>query len=247
MRTMCGGTDLIDIQDDFREEFGWDIGEDRDVRDWLTTQIGQRHRSWNETSRLATLTELRDRVLSASKAGIAVIGAAASAEFVESAVRDGCSLILADGAFGVLSQLDFDSPFNLASKVICIVSDADGTPHILDDSISRHIVILHAHGHARDNLDRALQIWSELASPPRIIISHQTPEDIKGAINPGGFTDGDRALCLLDWLGVSKRDVRLVGFDGDGIGRWSGRTDESMKLVKLGWMRKITRVLGHEI
>ena len=66
---------------------------------------------------------------------------------------------------------------------------------------------------------------------------------VKGVINLGGFTDGDRAACVLAELGVE--EIRLVGFDlvrpaeKPGISR-------SVKLRKLGWARRILSMLSED-
>ena len=57
--------------------------------------------------------------------------------------------------------------------------------------------------------------------------------------NVGGFTDGDRAACLLAALGVPLEHVQFVGYAVDHVGPWSGATDPVRKLDKLKWMERI--------
>ena len=61
---------------------------------------------------------------------------------------------------------------------------------------------------------------------------------------PGGFTDGDRAVCFLSALGASKENIKLLGTRSDIVGRWSGDTEESSKLQKLQWMKSILEIQG---
>jgi uncharacterized Rossmann fold enzyme len=61
--------------------------------------------------------------------------------------------------------------------------------------------------------------------------------------NFGGFTDGDRAVCLVLALGVHRHNISLVGFSTTSIGEWSGQTNPVRKLEKLEWMVKILQML----
>ena len=45
----------------------------------------------------------------------------------------------------------------------------------------------------------------------------------------GGFTDGDRAVCLAINLGVPISCVSLLGFSTTEIGEWSGQTNPERK------------------
>ena len=47
--------------------------------------------------------------------------------------------------------------------------------------------------------------------------------------NPGGFTDGDRALCFIQALGRSLENVECIGFRTDVVGSWSGTTNPERK------------------
>ena len=64
--------------------------------------------------------------------------------------------------------------------------------------------------------------------------------------NPGGFTDGDRAICFLLSLGVPIERIVLLGTRTDVVGKWSGNTNPEEKLVKLQWMAKILDIIGME-
>ena len=59
--------------------------------------------------------------------------------------------------------------------------------------------------------------------------------------NPGGFTDGDRAICFLVALGVPIDNISLLGTRTDIVGKWSGVTNPVEKMIKLQWMAKVFR------
>jgi len=79
-------------------------------------------------------------------------------------------------------------------------------------------------------------------------LTHQTDANLEGMHNPGGFTDGDRALCFVAWLGVPLERIIMVGYDSTRLGRWSGITQPERKLEKLTWMdivvEKVMRALN---
>ena len=66
---------------------------------------------------------------------------------------------------------------------------------------------------------------------------------IPGMHNPGGFTDGDRAACVVRSMGVPKEAITMLGTRTDVVGRWSGVTDAETKMEKLQWMDKVLRTL----
>jgi len=198
--------DLVLIQDEIRESFGWDVESDYESAKSLVSQCK------NPTVSIRLNSK------------VCVVGAAASAGFVPS-----FPTIVADGAVGAIADL---------SKVVLIVTDGDGTPY-LEQVLNKGIPIcLHAHGDNRDAWGRILSLIDE---EQQVILTHQTPEDIEGMHNPGGFTDGDRAVCIAFALGAT--EVELVGFSIDEVGQWSGVTNKKRKLIKLNWMNKVLKIL----
>ena len=198
--------DLVLIQDEIRESFGWNVESDYESAKSLVSQCK------NPTASIRLNSK------------VCVVGAAVSAGFVPS-----FPTIVADGAVGAIADL---------SKVVLIVTDGDGTPY-LERALNKGIPIcLHAHGDNRDAWGRILSLIDE---EQQVILTHQTPEDIEGMHNPGGFTDGDRAVCIAFALGAT--EVELVGFSIDDVGQWSGATDEKRKLIKLNWMNKVLKIL----
>ena len=130
------------------------------------------------------------------------------------------------------------------SRLVCIVSDADGGDGTIA-AVKRGVpVILHAHGDNSESWSELLELASSQRSPPPIVLTHQTPESIEGMHNPGGFTDGDRAVCFARALGVERDNILLLGTRTDIVGEWSGTTNPKRKLVKLQWMAEVLQHLG---
>ena len=91
--------------------------------------------------------------------------------------------------------------------------------------------------------DRPVKI--SMGSVERTLIAQDIrTEQIDGLENFGGFTDGDRAVCLALALGVNLQDITLVGFSTTKVGKWSGQTNPERKLEKLDWMLKVLEIIG---
>ncbi|MDL2241795.1 DUF115 domain-containing protein [Bacteroidales bacterium OttesenSCG-928-L03] len=112
-----------------------------------------------------------------------------------------------------------------------IVTDLDGEiePQIRCNK-EGVITFIHAHG---DNVDLIQKYVHEFTGP--IIITTQSIPDNK-VLNFGGFTDGDRAVCIARHFGA--RNILLLGFDFDDPMTKKGM-DPKVKLKKLQWARKI--------
>lgn len=205
---------LISIQNEIRNYFGWEIDSD--------LESALKLRDATTSHPFPDLSVIRGE-------NVVVIGAAVKSKEIP---EEGL-LIVADGSIGAISDY---------SRVVLVVSDADGLPFIDEAAKARIPFALHAHG---DNLEvwtEALQRWP---SDLPIIATHQTPNQLEEIYNPGGFTDGDRAVCIAYSLGAA--NVELVGFSTKEVGKWSGVTNPERKLEKLKWMEKILNKLGHEV
>lgn len=199
--------ELILIQDEIRESFGWGLDSDIESAKLLVSRCKNSE------------PDLR------FEGKVTVVGAAA-----EPGVKTQFPTVVADGAIGAIAD---------QSSVALIVTDGDGTPHI-ENALNKGIPIcLHAHG---DNVGSWNDILSQIDDEQEIFLTHQTPMKIDGMYNPGGFTDGDRAVCIAFALGAS--EVELVGFSTDDVGQWSGVTDKKRKLIKLQWMNKVLNILS---
>ena len=199
--------ELILIQDEIRESFGWDLDSDIESAKSLVSKCKNSEPNVRFDGK------------------VTVVGAAA-----EPGVKTQFPTVVADGAIGAIADL---------SSVALIVTDGDGTPHI-EKALNKGIPIcLHAHG---DNVESWNDILSLIDDEQEIYLTHQTPMEIDGMHNPGGFTDGDRAVCIAFALGAN--EVELVGFSTDDVGQWSGVTDKKRKLIKLQWMNEVLNILS---
>jgi uncharacterized Rossmann fold enzyme len=235
---------LISIQSEIRLEFGWSIDADRTSLERLVRLVEELQPTvWGASQRLHNLETVVNRLGDADR--IYVLGAAVEPDELRTVLGVGVQLICADGAVGVISELNQEEEGMAWDCLCCVITDADGGMERLVSAASRNVpLILHAHG---DNLDQ----WTELvlaldafeAAPP-LSISHQTPESRLGCINWGGFTDGDRAACLAVGVRGGVADIELLGFSDASVGRWSGITDAPRKLRKLKWMSSILARLG---
>ena len=183
----------------------------------------------DQKSAIALRNECNNPSISLELSGtICVVGAAAKPGVVSE-----FPIIAADGAIGAVKD---------HSSVILVVSDADGEPY-LDQAIDAKIPIcLHAHG---DNIDQWRSAISRWPKDHPLILTHQTPLEIEGMYNPGGFTDGDRAVCIA--LALGAENIELIGFSADEVGPWSGTTNQIQKIKKLKWMQRVLSLIDIEV
>lgn len=229
---------LLQIQDEIRLAFGWSLEKDIEVAKWLIDEVmRQGHPNWSFHGFDSNWFDIESELLS-RREGVCIVGAAVEKYEVEKAIEKDCSLIIADGSAGVFSELD--DPIEGWNRTIAIVTDGDGGRG-LDEAIDRDVpLIIHAHGDNRIALESLI---SKLRDYP-ISLTHQTPKEILGMRNPGGFTDGDRAACIAISMGVELSRIDLLGTRSDMIGRYSGVTNPERKLKKLVWMKSILEKLG---
>jgi len=107
-----------------------------------------------------------------------------------------------------------------------LVTDLDGD---VEDQVAANargcVAVIHAHG---DNMT-ALQRWVPRFTGPVVGTTQATP--FGSVRNFGGFTDGDRAVCLAAHFGATS--VRLAGFDFENPN--AKDTDRATKQRKLDW------------
>ena len=237
---------LIMIQDEVRKFFEWDMKSDLDsALEMLSFVEDYPIDIWKRPQRLVTLANLRRRLV-LRDTRIAVLGAAVEESEVISILDSSTLLVAADGAVGVLSSLSESISERAWARLVCIVSDADGGEGTIE-AVKRGIpVILHAHGDNFESWKTLLDTASRNSFPPRLVLTHQTPGEINGMYNPGGFTDGDRAICFLLALGVPIEKISLLGTRTDIVGKWSGVTKPAEKIIKLEWMAKVLDIIGIE-
>lgn len=229
---------LIQFQDDIRAEFRWSLDRDFNVANWLITELTSNVPQRRTVDDLySTWASIKNEICS-HEGTIAIVGAAVEIAEIEIAMGQGCKFILADGSGEIFSELEH--PQEGWGSVAGVVSDGDGGRG-LSMSIQNGIpMIIHAHGDNRKALEELIPRVGNLP----IAITHQTPFSIDGMMNPGGFTDGDRAVCIAVSMGVDVGNIILLGTRSDIVGRFSGVTDPERKIRKLRWMKKILNELG---
>jgi len=120
-----------------------------------------------------------------------------------------------------------------------VVTDLDGDmPSQLEASSRGALTFVHAHG---DNAE-AVREWAGRFRGPVVLTTQSRPEST--VFDFGGFTDGDRAVCISQEMGASS--IRLIGFDLDHPRPKDGR-DPAVKLRKLAWARRIIASLDVDV
>ncbi len=120
-----------------------------------------------------------------------------------------------------------------------VVTDLDGDikPQ-LEASRAGALTFIHAHG---DNRDLVREFAGRFVGPV-VLTTQSVPESTVS--NYGGFTDGDRAVCIAEALGVNR--ILLEGFDYDHPNSKEG-SDSTVKLRKLAWAREIISKVGRNV
>ena len=235
--------ELLSIQTEVREHFGWELDADSSsAQSMLEAVEASEINDWTRPRRAATVAGLiRRMVLRPTE--VAVLGAAVEADEVLQVLERPALLVAADGSAGVLSTLPDSTAERAWSRLACIVSDGDGGRGTAE-AVKRGIpVFLHAHGDNLAEWESLLEIAAEAPTPSPLVLTHQTPVSIPGMHNPGGFTDGDRAACVICSMGVPKEAITMLGTRIDVVGRWSGVTEAETKMEKLQWMDRVLRTL----
>ena len=112
-----------------------------------------------------------------------------------------------------------------------VVTDLDGDiDSQIEASSKGAITFIHAHG---DNSDLIMRYAKEFRGPV-ILTTQSTPDNV--IRNYGGFTDGDRAVCIARHFGA--RRIELRGFDLDTPSSKDG-SDPETKKRKLAWAKRI--------
>jgi len=235
--------ELIKIQDEIRDFFGWNLSDDLHSTEKLLQKIDNSNiNSWTTSNREKNLCDIIEQINATDKK-IIIIGAAATPIEIIKILNDNSFFVLADGAGAVFSTLDNKLEKEAWARSLCVISDGDGGKGLIQ-AIDKGIpLILHAHG---DNVPSWTDIVDYILSKNiemKIVLTHQLPRRIDGMYNFGGFTDGDRAVCFIHSIGVPKERIVMAGTRTDIVGQWSGITDKKLKLSKLKWMEKVLQII----
>ena len=234
---------LIILQEEIRKDFEW--AEDKDiesVKKLLQYLDSSKVSEWSKEAINHTLIKLEQLINNYPI--ITIIGAAIEPENLLEWYDTDAVFVVADGSIGVFDELAETKQDWFWKRVLFIVSDADGYPHIELTFGKKIPFILHAHGDNMDNWKELIDNWKSAELTPPIVVTHQTFCEFDAAINPGGFTDGDRAVCFVLYLGANPEQIYTCGFNDLTIGRWSGLCDKNKKMKKLQWMAKIMDIVG---
>ncbi len=112
-----------------------------------------------------------------------------------------------------------------------VVTDLDGEigPQI-EASRAGAVTFIHAHG---DNSE-LIQKYAQEFLGPVVLTTQSRPDNVVS--NYGGFTDGDRAVCIARHFGA--KNILLLGFDFDNPAKKKG-TCLGIKTLKLRWAERI--------
>ena len=184
--------------------FGYGEAGDRRGRDALLAALGD--------GRPLTVEDLELSGI------VAVCGAGPSLAEELSVPRRADAVVAASTAVDVLQEAGV--------AVDCMVTDLDKNPDTTRELAADGTpVAVHGHG---DNVDAVRRVVTDL-EPATVLPTTQT-EPRPPVVNPGGFTDGDRAAFLADACGADR--LVLAGWDLDdpSVGaekarklRWAGR------------------------
>lgn len=119
-----------------------------------------------------------------------------------------------------------------------LVTDLDGDAgRIIEASSNGTLVVVHGHG---DNITAIRKVVPDLQGE---IVGTTQNNQLWNVFNFFGFTDGDRAAFLADYLGADR--INLIGFDFSRPGTKPGQ-DPERKLKKLKWAETLLRRLAAE-
>ena len=243
-RPQCGGDvlkpaddGLIRLQGEVRSAFGWSLDDDdrsaQAMAEVFSQQAPYGRDSWSPSGRAQSLARIKQTV--ASTVRLIVVGAGSEPIHVDD--YPGALFVAADGAVGAIDDI---------SRVLFVVSDGDGAEYLDAAAQSGVHIVLHAHGDNNNLWKQLVEKWSTFDHFPSLTLTHQSTNEYEGVYNPGGFTDGDRALCFLKAMGRSLDDIECIGFRTDLLGAWSASTNPARKMQKLRWMKESMRRLGVE-
>ena len=133
------------------------------------------------------------------------------------------TLISAGSATSVLMSM------GLVPDIVVTDLDGDIGPQISASGMGA-VTIIHAHG---DNIDLIREYAKEFTG--KVMITTQSKPDLV-LCNFGGFTDGDRAVCLARHMGAKR--IYLYGFDFANPSYKDG-SDPEIKKRKLRWAERI--------
>lgn len=200
----------LPIYNTIAAEFGFDSSADERARDHLADLV-----SSGTIDRRQFVDET-----------VAIAGAGPSLESEYQRLEQASLSIAASDAGGRLDDLGLEPDL--------IVTDLDGTPERTVALAQRGVpVAVHAHG---DNVDALEQYVPEL--PAERVLGTTQVRPVEPLLNPGGFTDGDRAAFLADEFGAAELVFAGWDFDDPALG--------AEKQKKLQWAERLLHWLERD-
>jgi hypothetical protein len=192
------------VYESILSEFGYDRAADERARDVLAGSVEP-----FDWSRLAPVADATVAIAGAAPSLTDETARAAAADFVFAASTAADVLREADVAVDVMVT-DLDK-----NPATAVELSRDGVP-----------VAVHAHG---DNVD-AIRRWLPDFDVENVVATTQA-RPVGAVVNPGGFTDGDRAAFLADELDAEH--LQFVGWDFDDP------SVDASKRRKLAWAERL--------
>jgi len=201
---------------EIRATFGYGADADREAARRLHA-LAPRPSRWRDLR--AALRNRRD---------IVVLGCGPDLGHVQASHLAGRTVVACDGASRRLMEI--------GAPPSVVVTDLDGDPEGLRwAAAAGAYLVVHAHG---DNVSQLEALVPALG--PLVLGTYATAPDehLAPLRSLGGFTDGDRAVVLLE--DVEARHATLVAFQFDAEpSRYSHRWDPETKPRKLGFARRV--------
>ncbi|MGC8609349.1 MAG: 6-hydroxymethylpterin diphosphokinase MptE-like protein [Thermoplasmata archaeon] len=172
----------------------------------------------------------KEKLLPLKNENIYVIGNAPWISEIIDEVPESVTSVVADSAI--------DAYFKYRGPPDYIVSDLDGNVDLIEKCKNEGSkIIIHAHG---DNMDKIMK-YSYIFDDQTIGTTQNLP--LKNVYNFFGFTDGDRAAFIADYLVTE--NIYLVGFDFEHPS-FKQNGDPLRKKKKLGWAKRLLSKLAEE-
>ena len=132
---------VLSLQDEVRDAFGWskeaDVLSASEMSQQFLKDAPYGCLEWDLTTRHSALGRLKQSICSAER--LVVVGA--GSESISVSDFPGALFVAADGAVGAVDDL---------TKVLCVVSDGDGSEHLERAAQAGVHIVLHAHGDNHD-------------------------------------------------------------------------------------------------
>jgi len=200
------------------------------VYDEILNDLGFDRSADEASAKLLKMLTLNSLIISEDELGsmiadeVSVVGGNVSADDIRRLNSENTkTLISAGSATDVL----------IANGIIpdIAVTDLDGDVELQKKaSFLGSVTMIHAHG---DNSHLIMEHVKEFRGP--IMITTQSHPD-QVLCNFGGFTDGDRSVCVARHFGAKR--IRLMGFDFETPAN-KETADPEMKKKKLKWAKKV--------